>query len=897
MNLRLSIVFVCIFFLSACQQTLPTSNPSTDPPANAPQRGGNQSPNDGSDTGGNAQPGDIDRSNEPQIPPTITAFKWSDPANWPDRNNDGVQNDVPKAGENVEIPAGKELLLDVSPPALKGLVINGTLVFGETDIDLTADWIMVHGTGKLEIGTPTKPYTHKATITLTGAEGDADGAMGMKMGWRVVGVMGGGTLSMIGQERTAWTKLGATAKKGDKTITLVEEMDWQVGDQVVIASTDFDYKQAEKSTIQSISGKSVTLDKALAYMHYGELQSYNGKTVDQRAEVGLLTRNIVIKGASATDKFGGHVMVMTGSQAVVDSVEFVNMGQENKMGRYPIHWHMMGDSSRGQYVRNSSIHDSFSRCVTIHGSNGVKVQNNVMYDIPGHCVFLEDGAEVDNIIENNLGIAVEKPTDGKALLPTDKNFPGPAVYWITHPKNIVRNNVAAGSSGTGFWYAFPKHPTGPSAAANSTMYIRYTPLTESKNNVAHSNGADGFHVDTGPKADVQSGTEPVGYEPHQNPNAIKTESWGSYNTSPTITAVFENVVAYKNRRNGVWLRGRDHVLQSPILADNAIGATFASDESILRNGLVVGETANVGTPANWEIKGENGRSLPRPWTCDEAVDCFAYPIRGFEFYDGMVGVEDTHFAGFKDGTVNGVSRKASALSYLNFTAFSTNPNNYAKGLTFAQDTKRVNLFTRGAPVDPSKDTEDGYRSAVFVDKDGSVTGTVNRKVVVDNPFVTNAGCVKNNDWNAWVCDESYVAFNLDSASNITSATLSLNGNDHVLYGTGDNSNDNFFSVLRSKQTYGVSFQGGTPSKFSLTLRNAPKDWVRFEIPLGQAPASVSNYDVKAAASLDALATSKVSTYFYDAGILHVKLAAINPWKLKYEGIEEGLEYISLEVQP
>jgi cell surface hyaluronidase len=709
----------------------------------------------------------------------------------------------------------------------------------------------------------------------------------------VLGVMGGGTLSVIGQARTSWTKLAATANKGDKTITLLDATDWRAGDTIVIASTDFDYRQAEKFTIQSVSGTTVTLDKAVAYTHYGQLQTYNGRTVDERAEVGLLTRNIVIRGASATDKFGGHVMVMAGSQAVVDGAEFVNMGQENKMGRYPMHWHMMGDSSRGQYIRNSSVHDSFNRCVTIHGSNGVKVQNNVAYDIPGHCFFLEDGAEIDNIIENNLGISVEKPADGKALLPTDKNFPGPAVFWITHPQNVVRHNVAAGSSGTGFWYAFPEHPTGPSA--NTSVNIRYTPLAESKNNVAHSNSADGFHVDTGPKADVQSGTEPAGYEPHVNPNAIKTESWGSYNTSDPQTAVFENVVAYKNRRNGVWLRGKYHLLKSPILADNAIGATFASDESILRDGLVIGETANVGTPANWEVKGENGRSLPRPWTCNDPLDCFAYPIRGFEFYDGKVGVEDTYFAGFKDVTLpNGTPRKASALSYLNFTAFSTSPHNYAKGLTFAPDTKRVNLFTRGAPADPSKDTEDGYRSAVFIDQDGSVTGTAGRRVVVDNPFALNSSCTKRDDWNAWVCDESYVAFNLGAASPVDSATLTINGRQHVLYGSGDNSNDNFYSVLRSKQTYGVTFQGGMPSKFSLTLRDAPKDWVRFEIPLSKAPTKVSNYEVKAVATLAALETSPLSGYFYDpsAQILHIKLMAMNPWELG-----KGLDYISLEVTP
>ena len=57
------------------------------------------------------------------------------------------------------------MILDVSPPALGGLTINGTLRFADTaDLALTTEWIMLHG--ELEIGTEAKPHTHKATITL-----------------------------------------------------------------------------------------------------------------------------------------------------------------------------------------------------------------------------------------------------------------------------------------------------------------------------------------------------------------------------------------------------------------------------------------------------------------------------------------------------------------------------------------------------------------------------------------------------------------------------------------------------------------------------------------------------------------------------------------------------------
>jgi hypothetical protein len=89
----------------------------------------------------------------------VAATKWSDPASWPDRR-------VPAAGDKVTIGRDKDIILDVSPPPLGGLSIDGRLVFSDkTDLELTTEWIMLHG--ELQIGTPEKPHTGKATITFT----------------------------------------------------------------------------------------------------------------------------------------------------------------------------------------------------------------------------------------------------------------------------------------------------------------------------------------------------------------------------------------------------------------------------------------------------------------------------------------------------------------------------------------------------------------------------------------------------------------------------------------------------------------------------------------------------------------------------------------------------------
>ena len=60
------------------------------------------------------------------------------------------------------------------------------------------------------------------------------------------------------------------------------------------------------------------------------------------------------------------------------------------------------------YSKFDAIFRHFSRCVTIHGSHGILVQDNVAYDTRGHCYFEEDGGEKDNTFNGNLGLTTRK---------------------------------------------------------------------------------------------------------------------------------------------------------------------------------------------------------------------------------------------------------------------------------------------------------------------------------------------------------------------------------------------------------------------------------------------------------------------------------------------------------
>ena len=74
-----------------------------------------------------------------------------------------------------------------------------------------------------------------------------------------------------------------------------------MGDQIAIGSTDYDQDNTESFTIvdcPECSQNQVKLDRPALYTHWGKIDVRSG--VDQRAPVGLLTRNVKIQGEVGT---------------------------------------------------------------------------------------------------------------------------------------------------------------------------------------------------------------------------------------------------------------------------------------------------------------------------------------------------------------------------------------------------------------------------------------------------------------------------------------------------------------------------------------------------------------------------------------------------------------------
>uniref|UniRef100_A0AAX7VCM5 hyaluronoglucosaminidase n=1 Tax=Astatotilapia calliptera TaxID=8154 RepID=A0AAX7VCM5_ASTCA len=637
---------------------------------------------------------------------------------------------------------------------------------------------------------------------------------------------------------------------------------WGPGDRVVVASTDYSMHQAEEFTLlpcPTCASNQLKVRGKTKFIHMGE--EVDG--VDMRAEVGLLSRNILLRGEMEPscygneackffnfDTFGGHLKVEHGFRAVhISGMELQHMGQQT-MGHYPVHFHMNGDvDERGGYdpptsVSDLSIHHSFSRCVTIHGSNGLMVKDVVGYDTLGHCFFTEDGPEERNTFEHCLGLMVRAGT----LLPSDRDskmcrditdgaYPGyvpnprqdcsaTSTFWIANPNNNLINCAAAGSEETGFWFLFHHMATGPSNGSYSPGYTEHTPMGQFTNNRAHSNFRAGMILDNGVKTTQANNKDKrpflslIGarYGPHQDSDPFK----------PRVPALIHHFTAYKNQYHGAWLRGGDVWLDDCQFADNGIGLTLASGGTFpeddgshqqVKNSLFVGESDNRGMPfPDKRIWGPGGpdltdRTLPR------GID---FPIRGMQIYDGPINVQNCTFR--KYTALNG--RHTSAFGFRLNNSWQSCPNNNVTNITFdhVPITSRV-FFGEPGPWF-SKMQMDGDKTTIFHDIDGSVSEYPGAFLVKeDNWLLRHPDCIDVPDWKGAICSGHYAQVGQQSSQTqmdeYPDRPLTLEGalDKRKVY-------QQFQPVVTLAKGYTIHWDQAAPAEVTIWLINFNKnDWI------------------------------------------------------------------------
>ena len=283
-------------------------------------------------------------------------------------------------------------------------------------------------------------------MTFVGMPGDKDSdsnspCYGFSKG---IDVTAGGKLLLYGAEGVpehggvSWTTLAAPAgtnmagakmkTTGTRTLHLTADVTqgaapWQHGDWIVVATTTYTPFETEFVRIDTVEsdpngGSVVTLLEPLKFYHFGSpppspvnasCTNAKGRTeagflcdgagrnfgVDERAEVGLVSRDVELTADTATAAnrhWGGEIMIHQGfAQAVIQGVRISKFGKD-QLGSYPIHFHKVGDADNRPVIDADSVDHSFNKCVTIHETSNLTIENLVCARIVGHIFYEELGS-------------------------------------------------------------------------------------------------------------------------------------------------------------------------------------------------------------------------------------------------------------------------------------------------------------------------------------------------------------------------------------------------------------------------------------------------------------------------------------------------------------------------
>ncbi|MEV7783063.1 hypothetical protein [Kitasatospora sp. NPDC088351] len=211
-------------------------------------------------------------------------------------------------------------------------------------------------------------------------------------------VTGAGYLRLDGAAKTAWVRADRELRAGDTSIGLAAEpTGWLPGDELAVTPTgppdaeDFSARY-DLVTVRSVSGSTVTLDSPLKYAH-PRVTAGGGVTVG--AELLNLTRGVRVEG---TVKGRAHVHVTGSRPADVwhaalrwvgprADTEKTWKGQDGTvpvtapvLGRYGLHFHMLGDTTRGTVVEGVVVRDAGSHAFVPHASHGITFRSCVSHD-------------------------------------------------------------------------------------------------------------------------------------------------------------------------------------------------------------------------------------------------------------------------------------------------------------------------------------------------------------------------------------------------------------------------------------------------------------------------------------------------------------------------------------
>eukprot|EP00756_Hemistasia_phaeocysticola_P016414 Hpha_TRINITY_DN15474_c0_g7::TRINITY_DN15474_c0_g7_i1::g.173755::m.173755 len=229
------------------------------------------------------------------------------------------------------------------------------------------------------------------------------------------------------------------------------------------------------------------LDQALDRSHYGGVSDVEGESIEMAAEIINLDRNVVITGDDFTQQQGWHMIQANGGQMRVSYTRAEKCGQRDILGRYCLHWHVVGDCP-GCMFKGNAIEDSEFRGIQIHGVHNALIDQNVMWDVRCTGIYTEDGNEVGNKIQRNVMMCTNMHSCRCGGIGSGET----GIYLVGMNNDLIENRViqyrnTIFSQGSGHQFG-----DGPASGKVCTEYIPFGTIA---GNVGHDTVGFGIYLD------------------------------------------------------------------------------------------------------------------------------------------------------------------------------------------------------------------------------------------------------------------------------------------------------------------------------------------------------------------------------------------------------------------
>lgn len=314
--------------------------------------------------------------------------RWSDPSVWGGK--------IPGPGDTAKISG--PMLLDIDGN-VAGVVIepNGSLTFDPNKSRTLTSKGNVIVRGRLTMRPKNAAVVH--SLEITGAsEGAFKGGGAIPLASDVgLWVVGNGVLDAVGSAKRAWTRATGAVGKGATSVSLKDvPSGWRAGDEIVITPTGSPkttkhYAAFDEAKVSSVSGRTIRLSKSTAYAHPAVAVG-GGKTFT--AEVLNLTRNVRIEGRQGHRV---HVFINSRKKQTLKYIAVRHVGprqgDDGVLGRYGIHFHMVGGYSRGSLVQGAVVRNAGHHAFVAHASHGVTFRDCVSHDTMSAAYWWDMGPE------------------------------------------------------------------------------------------------------------------------------------------------------------------------------------------------------------------------------------------------------------------------------------------------------------------------------------------------------------------------------------------------------------------------------------------------------------------------------------------------------------------------